>query len=114
MVCHETGRVINFLQSLAGNPVIDLFDDEATSIVIEKPEEFDRFFNFLKNFHGSPTITTERPLIERLPSLEGGFEEHCHCNRGLRMTPNEKKYCPFHGYDFQGSTPTTKEEPQCQ
>lgn len=38
---------------------------------------------------------------EELDGPEEGFEEHCHCNRGLRQTPNEKKYCPAHGYDYQ-------------
>ena len=31
---------------------------------------------------------------------EPGFDEHCHCNRGIRTAPNDKKYCPKHGYEY--------------
>lgn len=42
--------------------------------------------------------------VSLLSDPEDGFNEHCFCNRGLRQTPNGRKYCPTHGYEYQSST----------
>ena len=65
-------------------------DAEAEPDPTEPPGE--RYRQALQN--------SQRLELEKNAEPEPGFDEHCHCNRGIREAPNGVKYCPKHGYEY--------------